>query len=627
MSFRNRLTFFFVVIVIVPMIAVAVVLFRLISDNETGKSDAGVAARAQTALRLYAQEAQSPAGADAAAAIARDGVLGSALAAGATTRARQRADQLARRGGVARIAVLRGGATLFDVGDRTAIAPVVRDLLGPHGRSLGRLEVSLTRADAYARLVRTTANLQVVVHQDASLLATTLPGLSLKRLPATQHVVELSVAGSRYRVVTLSAEGFDGRSVEISVLSNFEHTASNITGSRLLAGGFIVVFFITAFAFAVLVSRSLQLQIEGFLKAARSLGGGDFSAHVPIAGHDEFAALGEEFNKMSHQLEERLQQLGEQQGRLEGSLRRIGETFAVNLDRDGLLQIVLRTAVEGVGAHGGRASVRGTGERFEARAVSGDGPGGERALDAVEAAVLEAGAPRDIQLDGVSALGHPLSPAAEGSRVLGLLSVHRADRPFNESERDLFHYLAGQAAVSIENVELHERVQHQAVTDELTGLYNHRRFQEAMVTEIERARRFEQSLGLVMLDIDDFKGINDSYGHQQGDQVLREVARIVSDYSREIDAPARYGGEELALVLPGTDIDGAYNLAERIRTGIARLRLPLLRGPGTIKVTASFGVASVIPGADSDPRHLIAAADAALYEAKRAGKNKTARAQ
>jgi diguanylate cyclase (GGDEF)-like protein len=528
---------------------------------------------------------------------------------------------------VARIALLRGGATAFDAGDPTAIAPVVRNLFGPRGRPLGRLEVSVTLADAYARQVKATANLQVVVHQGASLIATTLPGVSLKQLPAVQHVAELRAAGGRYRVVTLQAVGFAGRPLEISVLSNFKPTASVITRSRLLAGGFIVVFFITAFALAVLVSRSLQLQIDGFLQAAKRLGSGDFSAHVPIAGHDEFAALGDEFNKMSHQLEERLQQLGEQQGRLEGSLRRIGETFAVNLDRDGLLQIVLRTAVEGVGARGGRASVRGVDERFEERAHSGDLQGGERALDAVEAAVLEAGGPRDIQLDGVSAMGHPLAPVADGHRVLGLLSVQRADRLFNDSERDLFHYLAGQAAVSIENVDLHERVQHQAVTDELTGLYNHRRFQEAIVTEIERARRFEQPLGLVMLDIDDFKGINDAHGHQQGDQVLREVARIMSEYSREIDAPARYGGEELALVLPGTDIEGAYNLAERIRIGIAGLRLPRLRGAGTIKVTASFGVAAVVPAAGADPRNLIAAADAALYEAKRSGKNNTVRAQ
>ena len=171
-----------------------------------------------------------------------------------------------------------------------------------------------------------------------------------------------------------------------------------------------------------------------------------------------------------------------------------------------------------------------------------------------------------------------------------------APRPaVHAAERELFHYLAGQAAVSIENVGLHETVERQAVTDELTGLSNRRRFQEALATEVERSRRFGQPVGLVMLDIDDFKLVNDTYGHQQGDLVLREVARVLRETSREIDEPARYGGEELAVVLPGTDLEGAYNLAERVRAGIEELALPLLDGEGTLRVTASFGVAA-LPG-------------------------------
>ena len=128
-----------------------------------------------------------------------------------------------------------------------------------------------------------------------------------------------------------------------------------------------------------------------------------------------------------------------------------------------------------------------------------------------------------------------------------------------------------------------------------------------------------------MLDLDDFKQINDTYGHQQGDVVLREVARVLEDTSREIDEPARYGGEELAVALPQTDLDGAYNLAERVREGIEALEIPRLDGRGMLKVTASLGVAA-LPDCAGSEQELIAAADAALYEAKHAGKNRTERA-
>jgi diguanylate cyclase (GGDEF)-like protein len=146
-----------------------------------------------------------------------------------------------------------------------------------------------------------------------------------------------------------------------------------------------------------------------------------------------------------------------------------------------------------------------------------------------------------------------------------------------------------------------------------------------MAAETERAKRFDQPMSLVMLDIDNFKRVNDTYGHQQGDRVLAEVARVVRESSREIDAPARYGGEELAVVLPQTDIEGAYQLAERVRQEVAALDIPLMEGSGSISVTASLGVAS-LPADAQDGGGLIAAADAALYEAKHAGKNKTVRA-
>jgi diguanylate cyclase (GGDEF)-like protein len=246
---------------------------------------------------------------------------------------------------------------------------------------------------------------------------------------------------------------------------------------------------------------------------------------------------------------------------------------------------------------------------------------------APEGAALRTGAASEAELSGANALARPMHTTEGDDGVLGVISIARSGRPFSPDEQDLFAYLANQAAISIENVDLHRTVQRQAVTDELTGLFNHRRFQEVMTAEVERSRRFGQDLGLIMLDIDDFKQVNDDYGHLQGDLVLREVARVLRESSREIDEPARYGGEEMAVALPQTGLEGAFEFAERVRRRIEELELPLLDGSGTLRVTASLGAAALPRAGDLDKDTLVAAADAALYRAKRAGKNRTVKAE
>ena len=325
--------------------------------------------------------------------------------------------------------------------------------------------------------------------------------------------------------------------------------------------------------------------------------------------------------ELVRRLAENAQRQAGERARLEHAIRRIGETFAANLDRDGLLEIVVRTAVDAVNADYGRAAAR----------LGPDGPVLERAStgrpgwlgDTVTAA--EAVAHRSRRSEQVTrgrrrALAVPL--ATPGGALGVFLSVARDGNPFSGAERELFDYLAREAAVSLENVDLHELVQRQALTDELTGLSNHRRFQEVIGNELERASRFGHSVGLIMFDLDDFKRVNDTFGHQQGDRVLREVGRVVRDNCREVDEPARYGGEELAIALPATDLDGAFRLAERIRRALAALEIPLPDGRGAVRISASFGVAA-LPACASDRAGLVAAADAALYRAKRRGKNRT----
>ncbi len=627
MSFRSRLTLFFVAIVIVPMASMAIVLFRLLSDNEHGKGDARIAARQETAIHLYEDARRTSTGV-ARTIAASDAALAAALRAGDRARIQRRTEQLRAKYNVARVLVRDPkGARLGDAGSDLAAFPATLQLVDARRRSYGTIQVATETATGYADLVHRIAGLDAVVVRDGKRIAGTLPTVDPASLPARQGHV--TVQNSEYRVSSFPAPGFAGSHVQVSVLDNSSVTEGNVRNSRRIAAAILIGFFILAFTFAVLVSRSLQRQILAFLDAARRLGSGDFSAQVPTVGRDEFAALGEQFNQMAGQLEEREEDLRQERVRLESAMRRIGETFASNLDRNALLEIVVRTAVDGVAAQAGRATVRtDAAEPLRQVGTVGDPAGLEETVRAAEALVLETGEPHSANVDDAYALAHPLRAADGEGRVTGIVSVGRHHKPFSDSERDLFHYLAGQAAVSVENVGLHETVERQAVTDELTGLSNRRRFQETLAGEVARSHRFDQGLGLVMLDLDNFKQVNDTYGHQQGDVVLREVAHVLKESSRAIDLPSRYGGEELAVVLPGTDLEGAYDLAERVREGIEALEFPLEDENGerrTIKITASLGAAALGEGIE-DMRELVAAADAALYRAKRAGKNQTVRA-
>jgi diguanylate cyclase (GGDEF)-like protein len=247
----------------------------------------------------------------------------------------------------------------------------------------------------------------------------------------------------------------------------------------------------------------------------------------------------------------------------------------------------------------------------------------ERHVAAADQEALRTGRIAEHTASGRSVLSLPLGPLQPEGRAHGVLTVGRSGKPFIEDERELLQSLAVQTTLALENVDLHFQVTRQAVTDELTGLANHGRFQELLGAEAEQIRRYHHPLGLIMLDIDDFKAINDTYGHLQGDVVLKAVARVVRDNSREADTPARYGGEEMALILPHTDLEGAYAIAERVRLAIQALRIPRIDGDGSLTTTASVGVAA---SRDGTREALISEADSALYEAKRQGKNRTVRA-
>ncbi|HEO70262.1 MAG TPA: sensor domain-containing diguanylate cyclase, partial [Candidatus Hydrogenedentes bacterium] len=202
----------------------------------------------------------------------------------------------------------------------------------------------------------------------------------------------------------------------------------------------------------------------------------------------------------------------------------------------------------------------------------------------------------------------------------------RGAGPFSTREISFCEIVAEAAANALERANLfeglqrvNERLEVLAVTDDLTGLYNHRYFRERLEEECARAQRYQLPLSCIILDVDDFKRVNDTYGHLTGDCVLREIAARTSQMVRKSDIVARYGGEEFVVIMPQTDLEGAHTQAERIRKGICEKPFDGL--PEDDRVTVSIGTAVFDTQTMQDCEALIRTADEALYEAKKAGKN------
>jgi diguanylate cyclase (GGDEF)-like protein len=205
--------------------------------------------------------------------------------------------------------------------------------------------------------------------------------------------------------------------------------------------------------------------------------------------------------------------------------------------------------------------------------------------------------------------------------ILGILVLlmEKTDA-LGSHQRDLLEVLVNQAATSLANAKFHAEIERLAVTDGLTGLFNHRHFQERLAHEFDRLGRFAEPVSLLLIDIDFFKKINDTYGHPVGDSVLRRVADIIRKTIRTVDIPARYGGEEFAVILAGTDAGGAVKMAERLRKSVSDTKFS--SGGNTFSITISIGISTYskdVKGKEA----LIERADKALYDAKGSGRNRS----
>ena len=206
--------------------------------------------------------------------------------------------------------------------------------------------------------------------------------------------------------------------------------------------------------------------------------------------------------------------------------------------------------------------------------------------------------------------------------VVGVLNINDVDQdPFDVNDLDFILNLSEFIAMSISNAVLYEQTNKLAVTDGLTGISNRTNMEQSLLNEFGRSMRYNSPLSIVLLDVDHFKDVNDSYGHQKGDEILVTFASILKKFCRANDIAARYGGEEFLMILPQSNSQGAFKIAERVREEI--MKMSFVGNDSKFSVTTSCGVAELNRDYMKNTDQLINMADNAMYEAKNSGRNKT----
>ena len=644
MTLRLRLSLAFLFIVIVPLVVAAIVVGRGVPhalDTSAGnRLDASRAAatayvqstcgRVRLATEVFGRQAA------AVRPAARTGVAKDIVDRGLA----DYAVLTDTNGNVIDVAgrVLAGNQVV-DVGSCSRGVPPAAnlDVIGDfvdvqtsNGRSVGRAEAAVNLDDRTAREIAAATDADVTLVDTGRVLASTEPGpvaTSLAHAAGTLSRRDGQTVGDRLAVVVPVAP--TNALVVLSV------SRSGVHGLLGILVGVLVAALVLSAAIGAWLARLTTQPLAQLSDAAARVAAGDFDTTIDMPAHDEVGRLAAAFNEMTRELRGYVGEVEASRDKLRDNLTRLGDTLSGTHDLGRILTVILDTAIEGVRAAAGAAYVTQPG-RDSLTLRASRGLEGRKAaprltigVGGVAGTVASTGEARQGRVGegGLDlAEGEPTGdevisvPLRASSGILGVVNLYdRTDgRPFDATDLETVRSFAAQAAVAIDNVLLHQEAQRLSVTDALTGLGNYRSFQQILGREIERAARFGRSLGLLMLDLDLFKSVNDVHGHQVGNAVLAEVAERLRAEVREVDVVARYGGEEFAVILPESDSDGAGHTAERI-CGAMRAR-PFVVGDLELSVTVSIGV-SVFPRNGQAAGALVRAADDALYAAKGAGRD------
>ena len=580
-SFKFKLVLYFGLLSLLPAAAAFWGFTSVAKQSEVRRVDARLQSGLRAAVTAYGEDLELAT--NQATALANNRALQRALANGD---ARAAQTLLGARRNV------RIESSDFQVGVQPALAAERRvRVVGPN-ELLGYVIASVPFNQELLRKAKQRSGLGeseqfVVVHEGRLVVGAGWTQAPLDVPPDRPTTV--SIDGKRQRVLVAATPGHSGEPTlgVIAPQAAIDAAAMGIQ-QRLLLG--LVAALLLVALVAYVEGRSVVRTVSSIANAANAIARGKYDERVPVRGRDELARLGNAFNQMADQLQFRLEELESERHRLREAVSRFGDALAATHDTEQLLRAIVETAVEATGATGGM-------------------------LIGVDGEVVEVGTPGA----GVDQLELPLRASNSTFGTLFLFGRH-----FDDESRLTAASLVGQSVIALDNAKLHRIVERQALVDGLTGLANRRQAEDALAAEVSRAARFGGPLAVVIGDLDDFKSVNDAHGHGVGDTVLREFAHLLERSVRDVDVASRWGGEEFLLILPGTDADGAVQLAQRIRDYLEDRTLLTPEGV-PVRVTASFGVAEA--QVESQPADLVAAADSALYEAKRRGKNRVGRAQ
>lgn len=461
-------------------------------------------------------------------------------------------------------------------------------------------------------------------------IATTAALANVKRVEIPDRdQFEVDIAGN----ARAEAERLPGdMSVVASTLSGPIDALSRQLVLQMLAVLLIAVIGTTLLA--TYLSRLLTRELAELAEAARAMAEGRFDMPIPVRSKDEVGELASAFNEMRDKLSISYSQLSSSRDQLQRAVRRVGETLRSTHDMKQMLDSILNTAADAVSSEAAslwmftptrdalqptRATGLGNGAKH--KVPIGEGFVGFVAERATPVLLPSSGGPRP----GRNEPSFPVAiavPLYSEDRIMAVLSTYRSDptNPFTEEDLETVVFLAEQGGFAIENVRLHEEAQRLSLTDGLTGTWNRRYFQMQFRQVLATATRFERPFSVLMLDLDRFKDLNDTHGHQRGDAILIEFSQRVKHTLREVDTFARYGGEEFICLLSETDAEGAQTTAEKIRETIRSEPFGAL-GEKPVAVTVSIGVAAY-PLHGSSFHEIVETADRALYRAKEGGRDR-----